>query len=174
MTARPTNPKLSTVPQFSSPPPLQPSSPTLNPAVEETNPEPVEELGNPSLLSKVVNRKHARTDRTGISVTERPEIDPANIQAVMIGLVGLLFVGGAWMFRQRTKTALRVPTEAETQAIAVPLARLTARHADLSVIGPDLADVVEAGSAFGAYLAKGPLRERPASSVGEMPHPDET
>ncbi|WP_163570763.1 hypothetical protein [Fodinicola feengrottensis] len=79
----------------------------------------------------------------------------------MVGVVGLVFLGGAWMYRQRTRQKLRMPTDTESRRIAAPLGRIAARHADLGILGPDLTDVILAGTAFGAYVNKAPLADGP-------------
>lgn len=164
---------LSAIPTFSQPRPLDDPIPgsTLespdpsSPQPEETPPQPV------GLLSKLRNLRQGGggSTTTSASATDRPKASPADIEALAIGVIGLVFLGGAWAYRQRTRRKLRMPTDAESKRIAVPLGRIASRHADLGILGPDLTDVILAGTAFGAYVNKAPLADGPDIDPGSLP-----
>ena len=63
----------------------------------------------------------------------------------------------AWSLRKRG-VALRVASEQERDDIAQPLARILSRHADLSMLSPDLYDVAECAAATAGYVQSGPIR----------------
>lgn len=83
--------------------------------------------------------------------------DPKQAAKVLGGLVGLVFVVGGGLLVQLRGRDLRRPTRQQTAGIADPVARILARHTDLSMLTPDLGDVIEAGSAIGDYLTDGPM-----------------
>jgi hypothetical protein len=96
--------------------------------------------------------------RTGISSGGSSRIgDPRKAAQVIGGLVGLAFVIGAGILAQLHRRDLRRPTKAQTDGFADPVARILSRHTDLSMITPDLGDIIEAGSAVGEYLTSGPI-----------------
>lgn len=92
--------------------------------------------------------------------------DPEATTALVIGALGLVVAGAAFLARRRTRRKLRQPTKRQSRDIAEPLARIMLRHADPSLLNPDLADVIAAGGAFGAYLNDGDLFEGSAIDSG--------
>jgi hypothetical protein len=75
----------------------------------------------------------------------------------MVGLVGIVVAGAAFLVRMRYRRKLREPTRQQTTDVAGPLGRILLRHADLTWLGPDIADGIKAAAATGAYLNDGPL-----------------
>lgn len=111
--------------------------------------------------------------RTGISSGGSRIGDPRKAAQVIGGLVGLAFVIGAGILAQLHQRDLRRPTRTQTDGFADPVARILARHTDLSMITPDLGDIIEAGSAIGEYLTTGPvLVPRTVEYADDEPDPD--
>lgn len=98
--------------------------------------------------------------------------DPIAAGAMVAGLVGLVALAASWMVRQRAGRELRKPTPRQQEAIGEPLGRILVRHADLTMLGPDVTDMIEAGYATGEYLQDGPLT-RPAEVTNDVPDGDE-
>lgn len=128
---------------------------------EATEATPAESLPEP--LSPI---PASETERTGTSAT-RPRRwigrgygagDPGQAAKVLGGLLAVVFgfAGRAVAARGRV---LRQPTRDDVDDITAPLGRILVRWFDLSVLGPDLADLAEAGAAAHAYTLDGPLTE---------------
>jgi hypothetical protein len=111
-------------------------------------------------------RDDPRTPTSSIGDVPVRKPDVKEIVPLVIGLLGLVVAGGTWVVRRRTGRKLRQPTKDHTRAVAEPLARIMSRHADVSLLGPDLADIIAAGAAAGAWLNDGPLLEGPAVDPG--------
>lgn len=92
---------------------------------------------------------------TGTSSASKPT--PAQTTRLVVGLLGLAAAAAAGLIRWRLQRRLRQPTRQEKIDIAAPLARIGLRHADLSWLNADLADLLDAGTATGVYLTDGPL-----------------
>lgn len=93
--------------------------------------------------------------RTAISSVSKPSA--AEATALMVGVLGLVVAGAAFVVRLRTRRKLREPTSQQRRDIAAPLGRILLRRADLTLLGPDIADLLQAGAATGAYLGDGDL-----------------
>ena len=93
--------------------------------------------------------------RTVISSASKPST--AEATALMVGVLSLVVAGAAFVVRLRTRRKLREPTSMQRRDIAAPLGRILLRRADLSLLGPDIADLLQAGAATGAYLSDGDL-----------------
>jgi len=77
----------------------------------------------------------------------------------MIGFVGLVVAGAAFLLRRTRGVDLRQPTEDQAEGMAKPLARLALRHVPAHLLNADLLDILSFGAATGAYLNDGPLTE---------------
>lgn len=120
-------------------------------------------------------RRTRRPDRAGLrtptsslgeGLREVKKPDAKQATALVVGLLGLVVGGVGWVVQRRAGRKLRKPTEVQTEGVAEPLARILVRRADLTLLGPDLADIIAAGAAFGDYLNDGPLLEGPAVDPG--------
>lgn len=149
------------IPQFSPPPNLKldPRLPEDENPSEPTNPN-TGDLGdaNVKFPFTIRSRKPEQSvTRTPTSDGTGSKGDPKAAAKLLAGLLGLVVVGAAYLVTSRTRRELRKPTPRQLDDISNPLGRILVRHADLSVLGPDLADLIEAGAATGAYLTDGPL-----------------
>lgn len=164
-------PELTPIPGFSQPPPPRldlpdPATTMGSPDPSNTSPLATE---NPGLLRKLwapKSRPGTSTPGTATEASAKPTA--ADVQDLAFAIIGMVFVGAAFLYRRRTRTQLRMPTDAESKRISQPLARIAMRHTDLSVLSPDLADVVLAGTAFGAYVNKAPLGDGPTDHPGNV------
>lgn len=162
---------ISPMPQFRQPippredPPLAdspPPDPTQPPRLLEEAPSPA---GRGSLLERFLppGRKPAGDTPTGTSSTRSADAPAASVrdaEAVMAGLVGVAAAVATWMVRRRRRSVtLRRPSTGEADDIGRPLGRILYRHAAKywGWLGPDLADLIKAGAATGAWLNAGPL-----------------
>jgi len=91
----------------------------------------------------------------------------------MIGLVGVLAAGSAFLVTQRYRgrRTLRTPTDDQAREIAEPATEILIRHAKMVKMFPDLVNVLELIAATGAYLNDGPLTI-PRYDAGDMPQDD--
>lgn len=105
---------------------------------------------------------------TSTTRTRNP-LSASEVENLALGIIGLCFVGAAWMYKTRTKRKLRMPTETEKFDIAAPLGRIASRHADLSLLGPDVTDTIHAGTALFAYINNAPLADGYYVDAG-VPH----
>jgi len=148
------------LPRFSSPsprldPPLEidANDPTTRPAPDGTSPGPrpsPDESPESSIPSPAGADRPTRRSSPG---------KPVDVQAVSAALSGfILVIAGfcAWALRRRG-WELRVPDEKERADVAEPLARIGARHLDLSMLSPDVADATQAVAASAAYCQTSPL-----------------
>lgn len=169
------SPELGAIPGFSNPlRPLDPPIPeSTTESLDSSSPtEPETTSRRSGLLSKLTGRNTDGGPPTTTTAT-KPKVAPGDVQAVTIGLIGLAFIGAAYLYRQRTRTQLRMPTSTEQAAIGTPVARIINRHASLAIFTPDVADMIEAGSAIGAYLSRGPLSDGPVGvQQAEQVDPD--
>lgn len=92
---------------------------------------------------------------TVISSASKPS--PKDTTDLLVGLIALAAVGAAALVKWRLGRKLRTPTSGQSRDIAAPLARLALRHFDASWLNKDLADLLQAGAATGAYANDGPL-----------------
>lgn len=98
--------------------------------------------------------------------------DPRSAGALVAGLAGLAAMLAGWLVSRRDGIELRKPTKSQLADFGDPLGRVLARRFDMALLGPDLADVIEAGAATGAYLTDGPLT-RPHRIAANLPDHDE-
>lgn len=73
------------------------------------------------------------------------------------GILSAAVVLADGLIRRFAKRELRRPTADHLDDFSDPVGQILARHADLSVLGPDLIDVTTAAAAVGNYLIDGPL-----------------
>lgn len=86
----------------------------------------------------------------------------------MAGLVGVAAAAATWVVRRRRGMLLRRPSNREADDIGRPLGRILYRHAAKywGWLGPDIADLIHAGSAAGAWLNAGPLLQPDVPNAG--------
>lgn len=147
------------LPTFSEPAP----PPELDDGTPTQEQEPTRQTGAPpesrsrmfgSLLSRKPETPDAAATHTRISSVG----DPKAAAKVVAGLVGLAFVLAAGVLGHLGgRRDIRRPTRKQADGFAEPVARIAARHLDVSRVTPDLIDVIEAGSAAGDYLIDGPI-----------------
>lgn len=154
----------SLIPTFAQPPPrpAEEASPPLRLIPEEASPETTKgrrRRGAGGLFAGPTEPDDPRPDDqptpTAISSVSKPTT--AQTTALLVGVLGLAAVAGAAAVRWRFRRKLRQPTQTQSHDIAAPLASILLRHFDASWINKDLADVLAAGAATGAYLNDGPL-----------------
>lgn len=92
----------------------------------------------------------------------------ANAGKLVRGILGALVVLGDGLIRRFAKRELRRPTPDHLDDFSDPMGQILARHADLSILGPDLLDITSAAAAVGSYLIDGPLTT-PRAVVSEVP-----
>jgi hypothetical protein len=93
--------------------------------------------------------------RTAISSASKPSTkDTADL---VVGLIALVAVAAGALVKWRLRRKLRTPDDTQSRNIAEPLARLALRHFDAAWLNKDLADLLQAGAATGAYINDGPL-----------------
>lgn len=73
------------------------------------------------------------------------------------GILSAAVVLADGLIRRFGKRELRRPTADHLDDFSDPVGQILARHADLSVLGPDLIDVTTAAAAVGNYLIDGPI-----------------
>lgn len=140
------------------PPPEQPSQPLDNlPPAAPVGIEPTPRRPGRLRMSLSRLREAVAPTRTVTSSADGlPELDPEGAAHLIAGLIGLAFGAVALALRWRGR-ALRRPSDEELHDIGAPTARIVLRRLELATYGPDLADIILAGSATGAYLTRGPL-----------------
>jgi hypothetical protein len=147
---------------------------------QDPTPEGLEDLQDPSLdrqladlgrrgvfgdLPGLLNRKPASDTPTdtssGGSSGPPPKASAKDAGKVVAGLVGLAAAGATYVLRRRLGQRLRRPTKTEATDIGEPLGAILWRHTAKywSWLGPDLVDLINAGTAAGAYINAGPLLE---------------
>jgi hypothetical protein len=156
------------LPRWESPTPLTPVPGPLGPT--NSSPRVPGTEGDAGGAGRF-GRRTRKPDRDGrpsltSSLGEVKKPDAAQTTALVVGLLGLVVAGAGWLVQRRAGRKLREPTKAQTSGVAEPLGRILIRHADLSLLGPDLADIIAAGAGVGAYLNDGPLLEGPAVDPG--------
>ena len=155
--------RIDLVPTFRQPPtPIQPPPATdqdpvenLPLALRQQFPPVTRNGGSPGSAAAPSDPRAPRTETSSDGDVHKPTAAEAG--ALMVGLVGILVAGAAFLVRMRTRRKLREPTRQQTTDVAVPLGRILLRHADLGWLGPDIADGIKAAAATGAYLNDGPL-----------------
>ena len=162
------DPTRNLVPTFSrppTPPPDPETPPTPSPGAAPPSPQPGSQTARrlladgdvgPSELAPRRPDPDIADTRTGTSSTGKPPTT-AEATALIIGILGVVATGAALLVRWRAQRKLREPTAGQRRDIATPLARILMRRADLSMLGPDIGDLLQAGAATGAYLGDGPL-----------------
>jgi hypothetical protein len=113
--------------------------------------------------------------------TDKPKAEPAPPvkPATLIGqALELLAMAAGLALLRLARRELRQPTGPQVKAFAEPSARILARHADLSMLSPDLVDGISAGYAVVDYASDGPLtgpggpRVRHVGNVDQADEPD--
>lgn len=148
----------------------QPASQRLDPPLPEdegSDPsnEPPSEAENPS-RARWFHRSGTQTPRpdpgdtpTTIwgSTGESKPGDPKALGDLAAAVIGMAFLGAAFVVRQRRRRKLRQPSKRQLRDIGAPLGRIAARHVTGDWLNDDLTDALDAGSALAAYLAEGPM-----------------
>ena len=114
--------------------------------------------------------------RTSSSAGSRKalKVDTEKVAAALSGFLVIVAGGAAWVLSKR-KLTLRPPTETERMDVALPAARILARHVDASWLSEDLTDGLEAAVAAVGYgqtkpLSKGlPVRQATPMPEGVEP-----
>lgn len=83
------------------------------------------------------------------------------VTGLVVGVLGLVVAVAGGVIRWQTRRRLREPSAKQRRDIAAPLGRILQRRADLSILGPDIGDALQAAAATGAYLGDGPLLHPP-------------
>ncbi len=91
---------------------------------------------------------------------------PEDVTAVLAALVVLAVTAASVVIRWQARRDLRRPTKTQSRAIAAPVGRILMRRADLSMLGPDLVDILTAATATGEYIGDGPLLTTPGTRPG--------
>lgn len=163
------DPPRNLLPTFSQPPPPPATAPpTPDPSTSpETDLTPPPRMGILRRLKAsdgggsagVTSPQGNGLDEDTPTGTSSPASKPTAAQtaALVAAVVGMAAAGAALLVRWRLRAALRQPSKTERADIAAPLARIALRHADLSWLNRDLADLLDTGNAVGAYLNNGPL-----------------
>jgi len=137
--------------------------PTLTPLGTKATPAPGTRRLHPGdgsgSPSELVPQKPGRDEstRTETSSPASRPVTTAEATALVIGVLSVVTAGAAFLVQWRARRKLREPTGQQRRDIATPLAKILMRRADLSMLGPDIADLLQAGAATGAYLGDGPL-----------------
>lgn len=117
----------------------------------------------------------AGSPRTGTSSAGDDDDEPirkpskGEATALVAGLLTVVAVGAAAIVRLRAKRKLRQPTDDQIREIAAPLGRIALRLVDLSWLGKNTFDAIQALTAAGAYVNDGPLLLPDAPDPG-IPH----
>lgn len=98
--------------------------------------------------------------------------DPVEAGKLVAGLLGLALAIAAGLLKRSSRRVLRTPTKSQLKDISDPLGRMLVRHADMSALGPDLTDFIQAGSATGAYLTEDRLITHATVDPGPIGDPD--
>jgi len=179
--------RLAVLPTFRQPPSRTPDQPLPADPPAATDPDPTRPAATeedpsrgPRRWSVLGTRRPGAGTRTGTSSAgELDDNEPvqkpsaAEVTTVAVGLLGLVVAGAVALTRWRTGRKLREPTRQQRHDIAAPISRIILRHSDLSWLNKDLADVLAAGTAVGAYVNEGPMLEGPATNPGEIPQEDQ-
>lgn len=131
------------------------TSPTTAPSSSST-PGPLVDADEvlPELDAPSVSVSSGR--RTSSSAGE--QADPKVVAGALAGLLGILAtLVSALLLRSPRPQHLRAPTDQQRDDVAVPLARILARHVPAAKVGPDLMDGIAATAALGVYVTEGPL-----------------
>lgn len=147
-------------PTVAPPPPRDPGSPPAgSPSTNPANPTgQLPRLTPPN--PKPGGPDGAATRTATSSAGEGLGRDHKHLGKTIAGLVALVFVIGDGLLRRYSRRGLRRPTKEQTQDFARPIAAIIVRHTDGLDLVPDVAELIEAGSAAGHYLLDGPLTVR--------------
>lgn len=161
------------LPQFSEPSGSLPPWMSDGSPSSQTSPSSPEASGSQSDPSKPTSTKPATPGddtRTGTS-SRRSGGDPVAAGKLVAGILGLVAGVTAGLLRRRGRE-LRMPTKTQLRDVGDPVGRMLVRHADLSLLGPDLGDFIEAGSATGNYLTEDRLTKPLPADPGYVGDPD--
>jgi hypothetical protein len=113
--------------------------------------------GSGAAITRKADRVPTRTESSSPAFESTPE----TAAKLLIGLGGIAVGIAAWLVRARLQRRLRRPTEGEMGDIVTPIGQILHRRwaTVLGKFGPDVADLILAGAAAGAYVNNGPLTE---------------
>ena len=134
------------------------------------NSQPLNLNGSPN-ASENIPTDHSSTGDDGAEgprVRARGPIKPEQVTGAVGALVSLALLGTNLVLKYTRNRKLRRPTREQVKDFSEPIGRLLARHVDMSIFGPDLLDLAEAGSAFDNYLSDGPLTDRIAPAIVQV------
>lgn len=139
-----------------------PTDPSLTPLGAKATPAPTSRRllpddAGPSVPAPPRPDRDRDDTPTATSSPASRSVTTAEATALMIGVLGVITAGAAFLVQWRLGRKLREPTTGQRRDIATPLGRILMRRADLALLGPDIADLLQAGAATGAYLGDGPL-----------------
>jgi hypothetical protein len=154
------------------------STTTATTAETETDPGPT--LSRPSrtagLLARARSRLATGATPTGISGPGEPTAggagDPVAAGTLIAAAAALLVAGAGWIVA-RSGRQLRRPSRRQLDDFGRPVGRILVRHFDMTRLGPDVADGIQAGIVAGDYLADGPLTTGAHVDTGLIPQDDE-
>jgi len=161
---------LAMIPGFSPRPSRRPDLPgpdlDQTPSTETTLGSPEPTTMAPPVRGLFGTLRKPRPDRAATptpsldSIGDAPKITRKEtvrlVSGILVILVGAAAMAIAYADKSGQRT-LRRPTDDETGNIAAPVASFLVRHLDPSLLNPDLADLLLAGSATVDYLSAGPL-----------------
>lgn len=148
------------LPTFSEPaavPELGDGTPTQDQDQETTRQAGAPPESRSRMFGSLLNRRPEAPDAAATRTRTSSVGDPKDAAKVVAGLVGLAFVLAAGILGHLGNRDVRRPSRKQADGFAAPVARIAARHLDVSRVTPDLIDVIEAGSAVGDYLIDGPI-----------------
>lgn len=150
-------------------PPEQPEAPEPELATEPSpGPRDGDSPGEPASPTSPTTDGEART-RSTTGSRRRTVIDEVAVAATLAGGLALLAGGAAWLLSKRG-LYLRPPTDAETNDVATPLARIVGRHSDAAWLTADLADGLDAAVAMVTYGQSRPISKGlPTRQATPMP-----
>jgi hypothetical protein len=159
-------PPVGSLPMFSQPPePDPPVAPVTPTSTTTETPEPTrttedarpEDDGPAGGLLGRARRLATSATRTATSGgTGEGAGDPAVAAKLVASLAALVAAGAAFVVG-RSGRSLRRPEKRHLDDFGRPMGRILVRHFDMTRLGPDLADGIEAGVVVGDYVAAGPL-----------------
>lgn len=162
---------IGSLPMFSQPTePADQPLPPVEPLTEGEMLVPPEDDPMPrgSLLGRA-RRLATSATRTATSggTGEAGAGDPANAGKLVAALAALVAAGAAFVVG-RSGRSLRKPEKRHLDDFGAPVGRILVRHFDMTRLGPDLADVIEAGVVVGDYVTAGPLTLPAAIDHGRL------
>lgn len=166
-------PPIGNLPTFSQPPEQDPPLPAVTPTSMTTETrEPQEELeASPDdgggLLARARRLATSATRTATSGGTGEGAGDPAVAAKLVASLAALVAAGTAFVVG-RSGRSLRRPDRRHLDDFGKPVGRILTRHFDMTRLGPDLADGIEAGVVVGDYVAAGPLVMPAAMDSGRL------